>query len=78
MQNDEARARKRIARYLQFQIRQLGVPTKVIAKDIGTSPDRIDKICLVTPQSHVLQRIGASIERYARLNGRTYKRAAGA
>jgi len=66
MQNTEAKARVRTARYLLHQIQRMGLTHAQIAKDVGTTKDRIGKIGKVTPQSHVLQRIGASVERFAK------------
>lgn len=63
--NQETIARARIARYLIRQARSLGLSNAQLAKVIHTSPDRIGKMKRVTPQWHVLQRLGTRIEEIA-------------
>lgn len=64
--NNEAIRRVQIARYLQYHMKELGVSHKELAKAAGMSPSRLKRFgTQVTPQAHVLLRLGQCIERIA-------------
>lgn len=64
--NKEARNRARIARYLSWSMKELGITKKAASKALDMDPRRIRGLNIAVPQLRVLHPLGAYIEKEAK------------